>query len=91
MAKALLGLQMAAGNAGDEDRSAFAEEREQDGAAAVFVNEREMLSEQGFPRRYKAKIFSRAQTFLTACTSGRPPTYCWLTASSSMALARARP
>ena len=74
VAKALLqGVQMTAGNAGDEDRSAFAEERERDCAAAVFVNEREMLSEQGFPRRYKAKIFSRAQTFLTTCVSGRPP------------------
>lgn len=66
------GLQMAnLGPTGDrEDRSIGSEDRERE-AAAVFVNEREMLSEQGFPRRYKAKIVSSAQEFLTACISGR--------------------
>jgi len=59
------------------EASAAGEEREpapDAAAAAVFLNEREMLSEQGFPRRYKAKLVKAAQTFLAACgsTTGRP-------------------
>ena len=38
--------------------------------ASIFVDEREHLAQQGFPRRYASKVIGRAKDFLQAFSSG---------------------